>query len=44
VKLARLRKTKITCSPSYADYSPKINAVILLDMGLTLKGEHAQEK
>jgi hypothetical protein len=44
VKLARLRKTKITCPSSYADYSPKINAVILLDMCLTIGGEHAQEK
>jgi hypothetical protein len=25
----------ITCSPSYADYRPKTNAVILFDMGLT---------
>jgi hypothetical protein len=29
---------------SYADYRPKINAVILLDMGHTLRGEHAREK
>jgi hypothetical protein len=34
VKLARLRRPKITCSPSYKDYRPKINAVIL-DMGHT---------
>jgi hypothetical protein len=26
---------KITCSPSYVDYRPKINAVILLNMGRT---------
>jgi hypothetical protein len=26
------------CSPSYAYYSPKTNAVILLDMCHTLKG------
>jgi hypothetical protein len=39
VKLARLRKPKITCSPSYADSRPKTNALILLDMGLTLRGE-----
>jgi hypothetical protein len=44
VKLARLRRTKITCSSSYADYKTKTNAVILLDMGHTLRGEHAQEK
>jgi hypothetical protein len=32
-KLVRLRRPKIACSPSYADYRPKTNAVILLDMG-----------
>jgi hypothetical protein len=37
VKLARLRRPKIACSPSYVDYRPKTNAVILLDMGHTLK-------
>jgi hypothetical protein len=37
VKLARLRRPKIGCSPSYADYQPKTNAVILLDMGHTLR-------
>jgi hypothetical protein len=37
----RLRRPKITCSPSYADYRPKTNAVILLDIDHTLKGEHA---
>jgi hypothetical protein len=44
VKLARLRKPKIVCSPSYADYRPKTNAVILFDMDHTLRGEHAWEK
>jgi hypothetical protein len=39
VKLARLRKPKIACSPSYADYRPETNAVILLEMGHTLRGE-----
>jgi hypothetical protein len=42
VKLARLRRPKIICSPSYADYRLKTNAVILLDMGHTLRGEHEQ--
>jgi hypothetical protein len=37
VKLAGLRRSKIICSPSYVDYRPKINAVILLDMGDMLK-------
>jgi hypothetical protein len=44
VKLARLRKSKISCSLSYADYRPKRNAVILLDKGHTLRGEHAWEE
>jgi hypothetical protein len=33
----RLRMPKITCSASYADYRHKANAVILLDMGHTLR-------
>jgi hypothetical protein len=44
VKLARLRRPKITCSPSYEDYRPKTNAVILLDMGYTLRGDLTQEE
>jgi hypothetical protein len=35
----RLRRTKITCSPSYVDYRPKTNAVILLNKGHTLRGD-----
>jgi hypothetical protein len=35
---------EITCSPSCADYRQKTNAVILLDMGHTLRGEHIQEE
>jgi hypothetical protein len=33
----RPKRPKIVCSPSYADYRPKTNAVILLDMGHTLR-------
>jgi hypothetical protein len=48
VKLARLKRPKIACSPSYVDYEqicgPKTNAVILLDMDHTLRGECAQEE
>jgi hypothetical protein len=43
-KLAGLRKPKIICSPSYADFRSKTNAVILLDMGHTLRVEHIQEE
>jgi hypothetical protein len=44
MKLFKLRRPKISCSPSYADCRPKTNAVILLDMGHTLKGKHAWEE
>jgi hypothetical protein len=40
----RLRRPKITCSPSYADYRLKTNAVILLGKGHTPRREHAQEE
>jgi hypothetical protein len=43
-EVSQTQKGKITCSPSYADYRPKPNAVILLDMGHTLRGEHAWEE
>jgi hypothetical protein len=41
--LARLRRPKIVCSPSYADYTPK-KIVVLLVMGHMLRGEHIQEE
>jgi hypothetical protein len=44
VRLARLRRPKIASSLSYADYRPKTHAVILLDMGHTLRGECAREE
>jgi hypothetical protein len=44
VKSARLRRPKITYPLSYADYRPKANAVILLDMGHTLSGERARKE
>jgi hypothetical protein len=44
VKLARLRKPKIVCSPSYVDFRSKTNAVILLDMSYTLRGGHIQKE
>jgi hypothetical protein len=43
-KLARLRRPKFTCSPSHADFRPKTNAVIILDMGHMLRGECVQEE
>jgi hypothetical protein len=41
---ARLRRLKILCSPSYADFRPKTIAVILLNMGHMLREEHVQEE
>jgi hypothetical protein len=40
-----LRRPKIACFPSYVDFRPKINAVILLDMGhMSLRGESTGEE
>jgi hypothetical protein len=39
VKLARLRRPNVTCSPLCADLRPKTIAVILLDVGHMLWGE-----
>jgi hypothetical protein len=44
VKLARLRRPKIECSPSYVADRPKTNAVILLGMGHTQRGECVWEE
>jgi hypothetical protein len=40
VKLAKLRRPKITCSPSYVDCRPKSNAVIFLAMSQTKVRTH----
>jgi hypothetical protein len=40
----RLRRPNIAYSPSYVYYKPKTNAVILLDMGHTLRGECIQKE
>jgi hypothetical protein len=37
-EVSQAQKAKIVCSPSYADFRSKTNAVILLDMGHTLRG------
>jgi hypothetical protein len=42
--IVRLRKPKISCSPSYADYRLKTNAVILLDLGHTLREERGRKE
>jgi hypothetical protein len=38
VKLNRLRRPKVPCSPSNIDYRPKRNAAILWDMAHTKWG------
>jgi hypothetical protein len=43
VKLARLKRPKVTCSSSYVDCRPKTNAAILWDMHHT-KGRLCKER
>jgi hypothetical protein len=43
-KVSQTKRPKIACSPSYADYGPKTNAVMLLNTGHTIRGEHTREK
>jgi hypothetical protein len=43
-KLASIRRPIIACSLSYADYGSKTNAVVLLGIGHTLRGEQAWER
>jgi hypothetical protein len=43
-EVSQAQKAKISCSPSYVDYRPKTNEVILLDMGHTVRGESAWEE
>jgi hypothetical protein len=43
-EVSQAQKAKITYSSSYVDCRPKMNAAILLHMGHTLWGEHAQEE
>jgi hypothetical protein len=42
--VSQVQKAKNCMFSSYAEYRPKTNAVILLDMGHTLRGEHAWEE
>jgi hypothetical protein len=43
-KVSQAKKAKNHMFSPYADFRPKINEVILLDMGHTLRGEHPQEE
>jgi hypothetical protein len=40
----RLRRPKLSCSLSCVDYRSKTNALILLDMGHTLRGDCTWEE
>jgi hypothetical protein len=44
MRLARLRKPKIMCSPSYADFRYRAKVVMLLDLGHMLRGEYIREE
>jgi hypothetical protein len=43
VKLARLRRPKILCSPSYADFRSRANTAMWLDLGHLIRGEYIWE-
>jgi hypothetical protein len=42
-KLARLRKPKIVCSPSYAVFRSRANAAMWLDLHHMTRGEHIRK-
>jgi hypothetical protein len=44
LKLVRLRRPRIICSPSYVDFRTKTDVVILLDMGHMLRGECTEDQ
>jgi hypothetical protein len=43
-KLTVPRRPKIVYFPSYADFRPKTNAIILLDMSHTLREGHIEDE
>jgi hypothetical protein len=43
-EVSQAQKAKNCMLSSYVDFRPKINAVISLDMGHILRGEHVQEE
>jgi hypothetical protein len=43
-EVSQAQQAKKPCSPSYTDYRPKTNVVILLDNGHTLREEHTWEE
>jgi hypothetical protein len=43
-EVSRLRRPKILCCSSYADFKSRAKAVMKLDWGHTLRGEHIREE
>jgi hypothetical protein len=43
VRLARPRRAKIVCSPSYVVFRSKANTAMLWDLGYMTRGEHIGE-
>jgi hypothetical protein len=43
VRLARLRRPKIVCSPSYVNFRSRENTALWLGLGHMIRGEHTQE-
>jgi hypothetical protein len=41
--LARLRKPKIVCCPSYVDFRSRANTAMWLDLGYMTREEHIRE-
>jgi hypothetical protein len=42
-KSARLRRPKIVCSSSYADFRSRTNGAMWFDLGHMTRGEHTRE-
>jgi hypothetical protein len=42
-RLARLRRPKIVCSPSYMDFRSRANTAMLLDLGHMIRGDYIWE-
>jgi hypothetical protein len=38
------QRPKIVCSPSYEDFRSRAKAIMLLDLGHMLRGEHKREE
>jgi hypothetical protein len=43
-EVSKARRPKFICSSSYTDFRSSAKAVMLLDLGHTLRGEHIREE